>query len=367
MKPAGPGSGDWRTKLNEFKDREMFRIDMRHILGQTSGFDRFSAELTDLAEVVVGAAVGQVERELQRQHGCPRDEEGRAARLVVAALGKGGGRELGFASDIELMFVFAAGDVSGRPGETDGRGLSSRPSTSTSWSWKRHAPSMRGAKASSRSTCNFARMAKRAASPFRWTHSAAISPRADPHGRTNARRWSSCAPLRAIWPWAASWRRYATSSFTPVRDSTWRPCARCRERQLRHLAEPGRINAKFSKGGLVDLEYIVQGLQMAHGHREPALRVTNTAAAIAALAAAGIVSGENAARLADALTFLQQLINALRMVRGNSKDLTVPPVESEEFAFLARRLGYGSEAERLSVAINETMGWVQRLEGRLLG
>lgn len=140
-----------------------------------------------------------------------------------------------------------------------------------------------------------------------------------------------------------------------------------RERQLRHLVEPGRINAKFSKGGLVDLEYIVQGLQMARGDREPALRVTNTAAATAALAAAGIISAENAARLTEALTFLQQLINALRMVRGNSKDLTVPPVESEEFAFLARRLGYGNDAERLSVTLNETMGWVQRLEGRLLG
>ncbi len=140
-----------------------------------------------------------------------------------------------------------------------------------------------------------------------------------------------------------------------------------RERQMRHLVEAGRINAKFSKGGLVDLEYIVQGLQMAHGHRAASLRVTNTAAAIAGLAAAGIISDENAARLTDALSFLRLLINALRMVRGNSKDLTVPPVDSEEFAFLARRLGYGHDAERLNVTLNETMGWVQRLEGRLLG
>jgi glutamate-ammonia-ligase adenylyltransferase len=80
-----------------------------------------------------------------------------------------------------------------------------------------------------------------------------------------------------------------------------------------------------------------------------------------------VISAENAVRLQEALDFLQQLINALRMVRGNSKDLTVPPVDSEEFAFLARRLGYGHDAERLSVTLNETMGWVQRLEGRLLG
>ena len=66
-------------------------------------------------------------------------------------------------------------------------------------------------------------------------------------------------------------------------------------------------------------------------------------------------------RLSDALLFLHQLINALRMVRGNTKDLTVPPEESEEFAFLARRLGYGNDPNRLGVAISEHMTWVQRL------
>ena len=50
-----------------------------------------------------------------------------------------------------------------------------------------------------------------------------------------------------------------------------------RERQLRHLVTPGTINAKYSQGGLVDLEYIVQGLQITHGAADPALRVTNTA------------------------------------------------------------------------------------------
>ena len=97
-----------------------------------------------------------------------------------------------------------------------------------------------------------------------------------------------------------------------------------RERQLRHLVTPGTINAKYSQGGLAELEYIVQGLQITHGAADPSLRVTNTAEAIARLAAAGVISAENGARLGDALLFLHQLINALRMVRGNTRDLTVP-------------------------------------------
>ncbi len=140
-----------------------------------------------------------------------------------------------------------------------------------------------------------------------------------------------------------------------------------RERQLRHLVTPGPINAKFSLGGLVDIEYTVQGLQMAHGQAHPEIRMTNTQAAIAALAESGIISSENAARLSEALLFLRELINALRVVRGNSKDLTVPPEESEEFAFLARRLGYGQQPARLRADLTHHMEWVRRLSSRLLG
>ena len=140
-----------------------------------------------------------------------------------------------------------------------------------------------------------------------------------------------------------------------------------RERQLRHLVTPGTINAKYSQGGLAELEYIVQGLQITHGAADPSLRVTNTAEAIARLAAAGVISAENGARLGEALLFLHQLINALRMVRGNTRDLTVPAEENEEFAYLARRLGYGDDPNRLGVAISEHMTWVQRLGAKLLG
>ena len=140
-----------------------------------------------------------------------------------------------------------------------------------------------------------------------------------------------------------------------------------RERQLRHLVTPGAINAKFSLGGLVDVEYTVQTLQMMHGAAHPQVRLANTQAAIEALAAAGVIGHENAARLSDALLFLRRLINALRVVRGNSKDLTVPPEESEEFAFLARRLGYGQDPARLRADLTQALEWVRRLNARLLG
>jgi glutamate-ammonia-ligase adenylyltransferase len=140
-----------------------------------------------------------------------------------------------------------------------------------------------------------------------------------------------------------------------------------RERQLRHLVTPGTINAKYSQGGLVDVEYIVQALQITHGAQHAELRATNTGDAISALWTADVISEENHARLTEAYNFLEQLINALRVVRGNNKDLTVPPAGSDEFAFLARRLGYDQDPARLSAELSHHMDWVQKLSTRLLG
>ena len=140
-----------------------------------------------------------------------------------------------------------------------------------------------------------------------------------------------------------------------------------RERQIRHLVTGGTFNAKYSPGGLVDVEYLVQGLQITYGHRDPSLRQTNIRDAMAALAEAGILSSEDYARLRRAHTFLRWLIDALRMVRGNARDLTVvPPAESEAFAFLARRLRYGNDVARLREDLERHTAAVQELNARLL-
>ena len=101
------------ASLNAFKDRELFRIDLRHISGRT-GFADFSRELSDLAEVVVGEATAMAERALEERHGAPRLTSGAPCRWTIAALGKFGGHEIGFASDLELLTVYEGA------GTTDG-------------------------------------------------------------------------------------------------------------------------------------------------------------------------------------------------------------------------------------------------------
>jgi glutamate-ammonia-ligase adenylyltransferase len=139
-----------------------------------------------------------------------------------------------------------------------------------------------------------------------------------------------------------------------------------RERQLRHLVTGGKFNLKYSLGGLVDVEYLVQGLQINHGGDHPAARQTNTRDAMAALARAGILSEEDHTRLRKAHTFLRWFIDSLRVVRGNAKDVTVPAEGSEEFTFLARRLKYGAEPGRLRTELARYTEDVREINARLL-
>ena len=140
-----------------------------------------------------------------------------------------------------------------------------------------------------------------------------------------------------------------------------------RERQLRHLVTGGTFNAKYSPGGLVDVEYLIHGLQITHGASNPNLRLTNIRESMQALAEARILSQDDYTRLRKAHTFLTWMIDSHRVVRGNSKDVTIPPYESEEFAFLARRLRYGSDVSRLRDDLARYTAEVQEINKRLLG
>jgi glutamate-ammonia-ligase adenylyltransferase len=362
-----PGNADaqpqkpWRDELNAFKDREMFRIDMRNILGYTASPGQFSAELTDLAEVVVEAAFQQVGQELQRTFGVPLSAGGQPSAFAVCALGKSGGRELGYASDIELMVLYDSN------GQTTGPRV-----VSTAEYYERLVQEVVRAIRARREGIFEIDLQLR---PYGSAGSLAVS-------LESFRRYF--APTGAAW----SYERQALIKLRPIAGDAGLAeqilalrdqyvysdgpfdvtgMRAMRERQLRHLVTPGTINAKYSLGGLVDVEYLVQGLQIAHGGADPGLRLCNTQEAMAALAWSGIISPEDYARLRAAHGFLLRLIDALRVVRGNSKDLTVPPPHSEEYAFLARRLGYGGAVDLLGVDLTDHITWVQDLTTRLLG
>ena len=120
-----------------------------------------------------------------------------------------------------------------------------------------------------------------------------------------------------------------------------------RERQVRHLVGADTFNAKLSPGGLVDLEYLVQALQICHGQSQPELRTTNTRDALELLSRRNLLNETLHQRLSDAYAFLRNVIESLRMVRGDARDLAVPASSSADFESLARRMGYGGNWQRL--------------------
>lgn len=348
------------SQLNAFKDREMFRTDMRHILGHCR-FTKFANELTDVAEVVVGAAVRMATDALTTTYGLPQlSASDQPCPFAVCALGSCGGRELGYGSDIELMFVYAG------TGKSNGR----KSITNAAWCEK---------------------LVKRVCSYIetRQDGTFAIDTRLRPYGKAGsaAVEMATFASYFGVdgpaWPYERQalikLRQIAGdepfgAELMALRDKVvYGPATfdlpamlAMREKQIRQLVAPGTINAKLSAGTLVDCEYLVQSLQLRYGAEHPALRTTNTRAAMAALKAAGIVTPEEVEQLRTAHDFFRRLINALRVVRGNARDLTVPPVDSIDFGFLAKRLRYGSDVETMKAELSQNMGNTTSLVANLM-
>ncbi|MGW0816836.1 bifunctional [glutamine synthetase] adenylyltransferase/[glutamine synthetase]-adenylyl-L-tyrosine phosphorylase [Streptomyces viridiviolaceus] len=114
--------------------------------------------------------------------------------------------------------------------------------------------------------------------------------------------------------------------------------ARMESERLPRGADP-KLHAKLGPGGLSDVEWTVQLMQLRHGHGEPGLRTTRTRQALAAASAAGLISEENAGTLDEAWVLATRVRNAVMLVRGRAGDTF--PSESRELAAVGRYLGYG--------------------------
>lgn len=359
LAPLAPDFEAQAEALNAFKDREIFRADMRHIQGYMESFGAFSQELSDVAEVVVQGAVRLCRQTLEARHGAPRGADGSAIPMAVLALGKLGGREIGYASDIELLFLY------GDEGQTDGP----QPISAAMF---------------------YEELVRRFLQVIRARREGIfeVDLRLRPHGEAGSLAVSLESFRRYFAPGGAAWpyERQALVRLRPIvgdaalaqealalRDRyvyqgppvDLTAIRAMRERQLRHLVAGGALNAKFSRGGLVDIEYLVQALQMRHGREHVAVRSPNTQQAMAALAQVGALSPDDHEQLREAHILIRHLIDALRMVRGNARDLTVPLDDADELAFLARRCGYDGDTARLRQELERRMAQVQALVERL--
>ncbi|MGH7230310.1 MAG: hypothetical protein ACREJU_03010 [Nitrospiraceae bacterium] len=327
-----------RRALNQYKDEEMFRIDMKHLLDASSTLTDFSSALTDLADLILDQTVRDCHAKLSHVYGAPALAGGAPCPLAVFGMGKFGGRELGYASDIEVLFVY------GGAGKTTGRD----PIDNSEY---------------------FQRLAQEI---LQWIEAKQegifhLDVRLRPHGGKGqlANRLDEMQAYYSERGLAALFERQALIKLRQVagdkelgrqveahRDAyvySRRPwdlgaALDLRRQQVKELVGPGTINIKYSPGALIDIEYGVQYLQLMHGFTYPLIRTPNTLQALAALGKMKLLPVQEVAGLRESYLFFRMLIDGLRIVRGNAKDLVLPQGNPEASVFLARRVGYTTDA-----------------------
>ena len=104
------------------------------------------------------------------------------------------------------------------------------------------------------------------------------------------------------------------------------------------------LHLKLGPGGLSDVEWVVQLLQLTHAHEVPGLRTTRTLAALTAAERAALVGAEDAAALAASWRLATRIRNAVVLLRGRASD--VLPARQAELAAVARILGYPPDASQ---------------------
>ncbi|MBV9822745.1 MAG: bifunctional [glutamine synthetase] adenylyltransferase/[glutamine synthetase]-adenylyl-L-tyrosine phosphorylase, partial [Actinobacteria bacterium] len=293
--------------------------------------------LADLAGYLLAAGLAVA------RAGLPAGAAG--CRLAIVGMGKAGGRELNYVSDVDVVFVAESeAEPKPEPGAQPGAGSGSRDA-------ERESAALATA---TRLAADTMRICGQAA----WEVDAALRP----EGRSGAlvrtleshqayyRRWASTWEFQALLkarPLAgdlALGERYVRALSPLVWTASQRPgfvadVQAMRRRVVAHLpADQLEREIKLGPGGLRDVEFAVQLLQLVHGRADEALQVRATLPALAALRDGGFVGRDDAVSLADAYEFLRATEHRLQLAKLRRTHLV--PDDADAVQRLARSLGF---------------------------
>jgi glutamate-ammonia-ligase adenylyltransferase len=370
------GAEDLEPILLSFKNAQHLRVGVRDIVGKDDIRDTHAA-LSDIAETclkeIAAAETAKLIEKLgqptvgplpesadQVPEWAPRLEDvGNPSELVVLALGKLGGREPNYHSDLDVVFLY----------EAEGSTVPARRGASTS---------------NSHFFSELGQRIIKAANQF-GPHGRLYE--VDPRLRPTGRNGPLAMPLPAfvryfrggegqLWERLALCKarvivgspKAAAKAMSAVNEAIycrpWRSedageILEMRER-LRESASP--LNLKRTGGGTMDTEFIVQMLQLKHGAEMPQIRVPGTLAGLEALEQAGCLSAADAAHLASSYRFQRSVEARIRLMDAAGRHEF--PDEPRELAKLAFLLGYaepGKLAQEVKAAWQETRGRFDRL------
>jgi [glutamine synthetase] adenylyltransferase / [glutamine synthetase]-adenylyl-L-tyrosine phosphorylase len=306
--PPDADNDSFMNGLRRFRRRHLARIAWRD-LADLADIDTVLRELSMLADTCIAAACVRAERELAARHGTPRRAEGTALPLLVLGMGKLGGGELNFSSDIDLVFLFP------EHGETGGP----RPLTFEEY---------------------YNRLGRRVAQILGTVNHEGFVYRVDlrlrPFGESGPLVVSFDAFEDYLQQHGRDWERYAYVKARPIvggeqfgelyRD-VLRPFVFRRYldfgvfESLRGMKEliardverrELRDNIKLGPGGIREIEFIVQAFQLIRGGSDPRLQTRGLLAALSHLAGQKLLSAAAVAELAAAYRFLRKVENRLQ-------------------------------------------------------
>ena len=304
--------------------------------------------MTALAEMALDVAFAESTRQLDAQHGEPLTAQGERAQLCIVGMGKLGARELNVSSDIDLIYVYdhdgeTRGDAQGRGrisnheyfakvvraihalvGDTTEHGFVFRVDLALRPNGNSGPPAV-----SLGALEEYFHVQGREWERFAWLKSRVVAP-AQAIG-------SACAQsLRAsVTPFV--FRRYLDYNvFDSLRDL---------HRQIRdHAAKrsagkPERANdVKLSRGGIREIEFTVQLLQVVRGGQFPELRTRPTLSALQRVTQAGLMSAATATALADAYLFLRRVEHRIQYL--DDQQTHILPTADADLLWIAQTMGF---------------------------
>jgi glutamate-ammonia-ligase adenylyltransferase len=303
-----------RAGLRRFKRRQLLRIGARDVLGFAS-VGEVGRDLSNLADASIEAALRSLEPSLP---------------FAVIGLGRLGGCELSYASDVDLVFVYdgstprdfeAAEHIATRLvraiGEATEEGSTFRVDT-------RLRPEGRQGPLA-RSLDGYRTYYERYGQTWEFQALTKARPVAG-HNDLAARFMALAHEFTYREPFPEEWRRDVRRMKARI------------ERERVPPGEDPRFHLKLGRGSLSDIEFTVQLEQLAHGATTESLRDPSTLRALDALVQQGVVSADDAAQLSAAYALCERARNYRYLLTGSPSDAL--PVDSDEAEKLARMLGY---------------------------
>ncbi|GII83794.1 glutamate-ammonia-ligase adenylyltransferase [Sphaerisporangium siamense] len=320
--------------VRALRRRELLRIAVAGLVGG-AGVDEVGRALSELNDVTIQAALDAATHKVAVERRGPLP-----TRFTVIAMGRLGGYECSYGSDADVMFVHAPVEGAGEKDATDAahavanelRRLLARPAPDPPLHIDpdlrpegRQGPLVR-------SLSSYAAYYRRWSSP--WESQALL----------RARYSAGDAALGAEFMALIEPLRHPPGGIgeDAVREIR-RLKARMEAERLPRGADP-LLHTKLGRGGLADVEWPAQLIQLRHAYAVPGLRTTRTLAALRAAAEAGLLAEPDEEVLAEAWRFASRVRDAIMLVRGRAGDSI--PADVRERAMIARALGYppdGSE------------------------